>query len=145
MPLARQQNRYAQVMRISLPAARNQSTDPDLASGRIYDINKLYVTSKRDFAHAWAICVPDPALRPNLKMLFGIQGSAYYEVEILDAAGQPLTTEPEPDPDYPGGGSYQVDMARVLAAHRPQMALGAARAHLDRMATAHVPSTRDDA
>lgn len=115
MPLARQQNRYAQVMRISLPAARNQSTDPDLASGRIYDINKLYVTSKRDFAHAWAICVPDPALRPNLKMLFGIQGSAYYEVEILDAAGQPLTTEPEPDPDYPGGGSYQVDMARVLA------------------------------
>lgn len=30
-------------------------------------------------------------------------------------------------------------MARVLAARRPQMALSAARAHLDRMATAHVP------
>lgn len=138
LPLAKQQNGYAQMMRISVPQARSQSADPDLASGRIYDINKLYVTTKRDFAHAWSVCVPDPALRPNLKLLFGIEGSAYYEVEILDARGLPLMTAPEPDPDYPGGGSFQVEMARVLAVHRPQMSVSAAQAHMERMATAHL-------
>ncbi|MEW2484653.1 hypothetical protein AB0876_34245 [Mycobacterium sp. NPDC049093] len=138
LPLARQQNRYAEIMRISVPQARRHSADPDLASGRIYDINKLYVTTKRDFAHAWSVCVPDASLRPNLKLLFGIEGTAYYEVEILDASGHPLTTPPEPDPDYPGGGSFQVEMARVLAVHRTQMGLSAAQAHMDRMATAHL-------
>jgi hypothetical protein len=125
-------------MRVSVPQARRRSTDPDLASGRIYDINKLYVTTKRDFAHAWSVCVPDPSLRPNLKLLFGIQGTAYYEVELLDAFGLPLVAAPEPDPDYPGGGSFQVEMARVLGVHRTQMGFSAAQAHMDRMATAHL-------
>lgn len=138
LPLARQQNRYAELMRISVPQTRLRSANPDLASGRIYDINKLYVTTKRDFAHAWSVCMPDPSLRLNLKLLFGIRDTAYYEVEILDAAGFPLTTAPEQDPDYPGGGSYQVEMARVLAVHRTQMGFSAAQAHLDRMATAHL-------
>lgn len=141
LPVARQQNRYAEMMRFSVQQARRQTTDPDLASGRIYDINKLYVTTKRDFAHAWSVCIPDPSLRPNLQLLFQIQGTAYYEVEILDAAGLPLMTAPEPDPDYPGGGSYQVEMARVLAVHRPQMAFSAAQAHMDRMATAHLTNS----
>ena len=84
--------------------------------------------------------IPDPSLRPNLKLLFGIQGTAYYEVEILDSGGEPVTAEPEADPDYPGGGSFQVEMARVVAVHRPQMAFSAAQAHLERMATAHLSS-----
>jgi hypothetical protein len=130
------------MMRISVPAARAQSTDADLASGRIYDINKLYVTTKRDFAHAWAVCIPDPSLRANLQLLFGIEGTAYYEVEILDSEGHPVTAELEPDPDYPGGGSFQVDTACVLAVHRPQMAFSVGEAHLERTATAHLSPGR---
>lgn len=140
LPLARQQNRYAQIMRMSVAKARAQTSDPDLASGRIYDINKMYVTTNRDFARAWAVCVPEPANRPYLKLLFGIQGTAYYEVEPLDAAGQPLLNTPEPDPDYPGGGCFQVEMARVVAVHRPQMSMSEAKRHMEYMANRHLGS-----
>ena len=39
------------------------TADPDLASGHIYDINKLYVTSDRLFAEAWSILVPSAEVR----------------------------------------------------------------------------------
>lgn len=135
LPLARQQNRYAEIMRMSVAKARAQTSDPDLASGRIYDIDKLYVTTDRAFAHAWSICIPEPANRPYLKLLFGIEGTAYYEVELLDAAGHPLLATPDPDPDYPASGSFQVEMARVVAIHRSQMSMSTAQAHMERMAT----------
>jgi hypothetical protein len=122
-------------MRMSVARARAQTSDPDLASGRIYDINKLFVTTDRAFAHAWSICIPTPANRPHLKLLFGIQETGYYEVEPLDAAGQPLLTAPVLDPDYPAGGCFQVEQARVIAIHRPQMSISTAQAHMERMAT----------
>lgn len=78
------------------------------------------MTSNHDFAHAWAVCMPDPEHFENLRKLFGLGRRAYYEVELLDDLGRPLTVPPEPDPDY-AIGSFQVDMARVIAVHRPQM------------------------
>lgn len=118
LPLARQQNLYAKAMRIGLAQARAQSDDPDLASGRIYDIRKLYVTSDRDFAHAWAVCVPEPENLPMLQMLFKVGGRAYYEVELLDASGNPLIGPPEPDPDYAARSFQVVDMTRAPRCHR---------------------------
>jgi len=134
LPLAKQQNLYANAMRVGVKQAREQSDDPDLASGRIYDINKLYVTSDRDFAHAWAVCMPDPQNLAMLQMLFGVGERAYYEVELLDAFGDRLRVPPESDPDY-AIGSFQVDMARVIAVHRPQMSRAAGQVHMHRMAT----------
>jgi hypothetical protein len=122
-------------MRVGLKQARAQSDDPDLASGRIYDIRKLYVTSDRDFAHAWAVCIPEPQNLAMLQMLFKVGGRAYYEVELLDASGNPLTDLPEPDLDY-AASSFQVEMARVIAVNRPQMSPAAAQVHMLRMATA---------
>ena len=92
------------------------------------------MTSDRNFAHAWAVCVPDVEKLELLKQLYGIRGRAYYEVELLDASGDLLRTPPEPDPDY-AVGSFQVDMARVIAVHRPQMSPSAAQVHMLRMAT----------
>ncbi len=135
LPLAKQQNFYAESMRAGIQEARAQSDDPDLASGHIYDINKLYVTSDRDFAHAWAVCVPDPENLDMLMKVFGFRGRAYYEVEILDADGDPLQVAPDPDPDY-AVGCFQVEMARVIAVHRPQMSPTAGQIHMLRMATA---------
>jgi hypothetical protein len=135
LPLAKQQNPYAKAMRAGLQQARAQSDDPDLASGRIYDICKLYVTSNREFAHAWAVCMPEPQNLAMLQMLFGVGARAYYEVELLDSFGDRLSVPPEPDPDY-AAGSFQVEMARVVAVHRPQMSPAAAQVHMLRMATA---------
>ena len=122
-------------MRGGLEEARKQSDDPDLASGRIYDISKLYVTSNRDFAHAWSVCVPDAQNLDMLQKLFGVGGRAYYEVELLDAAGDPMHGTPDADPDY-AASSFQVDMARVSSVHRPQMSPAAGQVHMLRMATA---------
>ncbi len=135
LPVAKQESFYAECLRASIGDARAQSSVPDFASGRIYDINKLYVTSNRDFAHAWAVCMPDAAHFDSLQRLFGLGGRAYYEVDLLDDAGHPLTAPPEPDPDY-AFGSFQVDMARVIAIHRPQMSPAAGHVHMLRMATA---------
>ena len=135
LPIARQESFYAQCIRAGLEGARARSSIPDFASGRIYDINKLYVTSSRDFAHAWAVCMPDPQHFENLQKLFGLGRRAYYEVELLDSLGHLLTVPPDPDPDY-AIGSFQVDMARVIAIHRPQMSPAAGQVHLLRMATA---------
>ncbi|HME78613.1 MAG TPA: hypothetical protein VKI00_24080 [Mycobacterium sp.] len=126
-----QQSFYAESMRHGVQEARKHSDDPDLASGRIYDINKVFVISDRDFAHAWAVCMPDAQNLEMLKKLFDIGGRAYYEVELLDVRGDPLRTPPEPDPDC-----FQVDMARVIAVHRPQMSPAAGQVHMLRMATA---------
>ena len=134
LPVAQQRGVYADVLRASVIEARKQTTDPDLASGLIYDINKLYVTSNRDFAHAWAVCVPDPSLVPMLQALYHVGHRTYYEIELLDADANPLLAAPEPDPDYLDGGCYQVPLARVIAIHRPQMSPTAARIHMDRMA-----------
>jgi hypothetical protein len=95
---------------------------------------ELFVTADRNFAHAWAVCVPDAEKLEPLKRLYGIRGRAYYEVELLDASGDLLRTPPEPDPDC-AVGSFQVDMARVIAVHRPQMSPSAAQVHMLRMAT----------
>ncbi|EHB56074.1 hypothetical protein MycrhDRAFT_3268 [Mycolicibacterium rhodesiae JS60] len=135
LPIARQESFYAESIRASLEDARAHSSVPDFASGRIYDINKLYVTSNRDFAHAWAVCMPDPDHYENLQKVFGLGKRAYYEVELLDSSGQPLIGPPEPDPDY-AISSFQVDMARVIAVHRPQMSPAAGQVHMLRMATA---------
>ena len=135
LPIAKQDSFYAQCMRAGLEEARAQSSVPDFANGRIYDINKLYVTSNRDFAHAWAVCMPDPQHLDSLQTLFGLRKRAYYEVELLDSSGRPLTVPPEPDPDY-AIGSFQADMARVIAVHRPQMSPTAGQVHMLRMATA---------
>jgi hypothetical protein len=66
LPIARQESLYAECIRAAIEGARAQSSVPDFASGRIYDINKLYVTSNRDFAHAWArvIAVHRPQMSP---------------------------------------------------------------------------------
>jgi hypothetical protein len=133
IPIARQQSDWAKMIRRSLTMARAATTDPDLASGRIYDINKLYVTSDRSFAEAWSVLVPTAEVRSQLKM-FGLQAGAFYGVELLDANGNPLQTQPELDPDYPLGGSFQVDSARVVTIHRPHMSAAAARIHFERMA-----------
>lgn len=133
LPMARQQSDWAKLIRRSLIISRATTADPDLASGHIYDINKLYVTSDRSFAEAWSILVPDAEVRSQL-WRFGLQAGAYYGVELLDANGNPLQTSPEPDPDYPRGGSFQVDLARVISVHRPRMSTTAARIHLERMA-----------
>ncbi|SOX53838.1 hypothetical protein MAAFP003_2514, partial [Mycobacterium ahvazicum] len=135
LPIAKQDNFYAHCLRGSIEKARAQSKVADFASGRIYDLNKLYVTSNRDFAHAWAVCMPDPQHLEHLQKLFGLGARAYYEVELLDASGEALTGPPEPDPDY-AIGSFQVDLARVIAVHRPQMSPVAGQVHLLRMATA---------
>jgi hypothetical protein len=134
LPIARQRSRYAEIIRIGHQQSREQADDPDVASRRIYDINKLFVTADRNFAHAWAVCVPDAEKLEPLKRLYGIRGRAYYEVELLDASDDLLHTPPEPDPDY-AVGSFQVDMARVIAVHRPQMSRSAAQVHMLRMAT----------
>jgi len=134
LPLAQQQGKYAEVLRLGVTEARKKTLDRDLASGRIYNINKVYVTSDRAFAHAWAMCVPDPPLVPILQKLYNVGQRAYYQVELLDLAANPLLSAPEPDPDYPAGGCYQVDLARVIAIHRPQMLLTTAQMHMDRMA-----------
>ena len=134
LPVAQQRGVFADVLRASVLEARKKIANPDLASGLIYDINKLYVTSNRDFAHAWAVCVPDPSLVPMLQALYHVGERAYYEVELLAADAHPLLTAPEPDPDYPGGGCYQVALARVIAIHRPQMSHTVARIHMDRIA-----------
>ncbi|BBY96426.1 hypothetical protein MGALJ_60950 (plasmid) [Mycobacterium gallinarum] len=134
LPVARQQGVYADVLRMSVVESRKRTADPDLASGRIYDMNKIYVTTDRDFAHAWAVCVPDPSLVPMLQALYRVGQRAYYEVELLDADANPLLTAPEPDPDYPGGGSYQADLARVVAIHRPHMSYTVGQIHMARMA-----------
>jgi hypothetical protein len=139
LPVAQQRGVYADVLRAGVVEARKKTTDPDLASGLIYDINKLYVTSNRDFAHAWAVCVPDPSLVPMLQALYRVGERAYYEVELLDADAHPLLAAPEPDPDYPVGGCYQVALARVIDIHRPQMSITTARIHMDRMAG--IPAT----
>ncbi|KAA0089899.1 hypothetical protein CIW49_32070 (plasmid) [Mycolicibacterium sp. P1-18] len=131
--MARQQSAWAKLFRHSLTMARAATTDPDLASGRIYDINKLYVTSDRSFAEAWSVLVPTAEVRSQLKM-FGLQAGTFYGAELLDANGNPLQTPPEPDPDYPLGGSFQVDLARVVTIHRPHMSAAAARIHFERMA-----------
>ncbi|OHU80105.1 hypothetical protein BKG84_18635 [Mycobacteroides chelonae] len=134
LPIAKQESFYAECMRAGIQQARAQSKVPDFASGRIYDINKLYVTSNRDFAHAWAVCMPDRQHLENLQMLFGLGKRAYYEVELLDALGKPLTVPPDPDPDY-AVESFQVEIARVIAVHRPQMSPAAGQVHMLRMAT----------
>lgn len=133
LPIARQTNKYAEIQTMAVKQMREETDDPDFASGRIYDLNNLYVTTDRDFAHAWSVCIPDSENRAALKPLYGITGTAYYEVELLDENGAPLSTEPEPDPDYPRGGCFQVPSARVLAVHRPQMSHSAATVHMDRM------------
>jgi hypothetical protein len=109
LPLVRQQGKYAEVLRLGVADARKNTSDPDLASGYIYDTNKVYVTSDSDFAHAWAVCMPDPSLVPMLQALYDVGQRTYYEVELLDSDANPLLTAPEADPDYPGGGSYQVN------------------------------------
>src|ERR1700730_7376449 len=128
LPISQQRSPYAEAIRLGRQQSREETDDPDVASGRIYDINKLFVTSNRDFAHAWAVCMPQiPAAQLELlKQLYGFRGRAYYEVELLDASGERLSTPPEPDPDY-AVGSFQVDMARVIAVHRPQMSPSAAQ------------------
>jgi hypothetical protein len=79
---------------------------------------------------------PVPSRKPDmLQKLFGVGGRAYYEVELLDALGDRLSVPPEIDPDY-AVGSFQVDMARVIAVHRSQMSPAAGQAHMLRMATA---------
>ncbi|WP_255786138.1 hypothetical protein [Mycobacteroides abscessus] len=133
LPLARQTNEYAQIQTMAVEKMRQETDDPDLASGHIYDLSKLYVTTDRDFAHAWSVSIPTEENRAALKLLYGIPGTAYYEVELLDEEGSPLSTEPEPDPDYPRGGCFQVQAARVLAVHRPQMSPTAATVHMERM------------
>lgn len=133
LPIARQSNEYAQIQTMAVERMREQTEDPDLASGRIYDLNKLYVTTDRDFAHAWSVCIPTEENRAALRLLYGIQGTAYYEVQLLDENGAPLSGEPEADPDYPRGGCFQVPGARVLAVHRPQMSPSAATVHMERM------------
>jgi hypothetical protein len=132
LPLARQQNAYATMMRRSLAIQRAITSDPDLASGRIYDINKLYVTSDRLFAEAWSILVPSADVRSKLSRL-GLRAGAFYEVELLDANGDPLQEPPTPDPDYPLGGSFQVDQARVISIHRGRMARAEASIHFERV------------
>jgi hypothetical protein len=134
LPLAQQPGKYADVLRLGVAKARKKTPDPEFASGHIYDINKVYVTSDRAFAHAWAVCVPDPSLVPMLQKLYNVGQRAYYQVELLDPEANPLLTAPEPDPDYPAGGCYQVDLARVITIHRPQMLLTTAQTHMDRMA-----------
>lgn len=133
LPLARQQNYYAEMMRRSLAIKRAATSDPDLASGRIYDINKLFVTSDRSFAEAWSILMPGTEARLNLAKI-GLRAGAFYEVELLDANGDPLQEPPEPDPDYPLGGSFQVDQARVISIHRGRMTRAEASRHFERMA-----------
>lgn len=54
-----------------------------------------------------------------------------YEVELLDAHGNPPRTAPDPDPDYPADGPFQVELARAIAVHRPQMSMSTARVHMD--------------
>ncbi len=134
LPLARQQNDYADMMRRTLALKRAATSDPDLASGRIYDINKLFVTSDRSFAEAYSILVPTAEVRSGLAKLYGLRAGAFYEVELLDANGDPLQGPPEPDPDYPLGGSFQVDQARVVSIHRGRMSTTEARIHFERMA-----------
>ena len=63
LPLARQQSGWAKMIRHSLMINRAITADPNLASGHIYDINKLYVTSDRLFAEAWSILVPSAEVR----------------------------------------------------------------------------------
>lgn len=133
IPIAQQQSAWAKMIRHSVTMARATTSDPDLASGRIYDINKLYVTSDRSFAEAWSVLVPAAEVRSKMGM-FGVQAGAFYGVELLDANGNPLQISPEPDPDYPLGGSFQVDRARVVTIHRPHMSTTAARIHFERMA-----------
>lgn len=133
LPVARQQNAWAAMMRRSVAINRAMTSDPDLASGRIYDINKVFVTSDRLFAEAWSILVPSAEVRSNLAKL-GLKAGAVYEVELLDANGNPLQTPPEPDPDYPLGGSFQVDLARVISVHRGHMTTTGARIHFERVA-----------
>ena len=134
LPVAHQHGAFADVLRLSVVESRKHTADPDLASGLIYDINKLYVTTDRDFAQAWAVCAPDSSLLPMLQALYRVGQRAYYEVEPLDADANPLLTAPEPDPDYPAGGSYQADLARVVAIHRPQMTYTTGQIHMARMA-----------
>jgi hypothetical protein len=133
LPLARQQNAYATMMRRTLAVKRAATSDPDLASGHIYDINKLFVTSDRSFAEAWSILMPGAEARSNLAKL-GLRAGAFYEVQLLDASGDPLQVPPEPDPDYPLGGSFQVDQARVIGIHRGRMTRTEASRHFERMA-----------
>ena len=91
LPVARQQGVFADVQRLAVAEKRKITTDPDLASGRIYDINKVYVTTDRDFAHAWAVCVPDPSLVPMLHAPYGVatvgwilRGSERWAVMVSD-------------------------------------------------------------
>jgi hypothetical protein len=100
IPLSQQQSRYAEVARIWDQQHRDAATGPEAADDQIYDISKLYVTSDRDFAHAWAVCVPEPDKLEPLRLLYGLHGRANYEVELVDASGGPLRALPGPDPDY---------------------------------------------